>query len=651
MEKVIDALYKLSNEIHGFLNGCGTFGEGLFWAKGKIFTDEAEAYAYDDPNPRKLVYESFDENGNSIGEWCEPIVHENEYMPKMVDCRYDSVDTEMKKFIQEIIYGYIRGFYYDSDKEDEFLLMLGFSINLYYVVGLYSTFGKFEIEKIISFVENEKIKQYAKLINEFLYAKLTNGIINTMRYWLEVKDVDKYNDVITRILEKKENVSRVVLEDLINPKHKNYVSDIYMLLKENDFTKDADEYLSKMLDTYSEYRFGWIYECLNRGIQFYESEGKNFVVYECNNKLGSELFFHILGLDKLDLGKYELIDGEIKTIRSAIFSEFGIGIPMIKTLSYDNLTPLTEEREISVEEIRKGTESVLGINCSVIVKSDPIRYAIRLFDMVEQQKNKLSEMENQRRDVIRDFSHTYENMQANGLKEIANILMESTDTQFKRCGRVLLAEYGIKDSLKTEINLLRLNFEDRKSDILNFMKNGVTRFKDENTINVGDIFEEALKICLLRIIYSGNPRGEDIKAKAMYNKIKFKVGKMKIFVEVFEDEVILKGTKPTDFLGKFNIYFNFFMDNEWEALFFKRNGYAEVLLRSIFAELSTNIFKYADLESDIKFTLQMKDEKFQIIQSNNINEIVESDSGVGLSSKGEILRKLNLNKCYIFIRI
>ena len=291
---------------------------------------------------------------------------------------------------------------------------------------------------------------------------------------------------------------------------------------------------------------------------------------------------------------------------------------------------------------------------SAVVDSENLYEQLRRFIWIggehmrelEEKYNKIKVLQDERYRIVRDFSHTYENMQAMGLKEIANILMDSDDSQIKRCGRVILAEYGMKDSLKAEVSLLRLNFEDKQDDIARLIRNGITSEKSDSAINITDIFEEALKICLLRVIYSGSPRGEDLIAKGMYKRIKARVGSMKEFVQNFENEVIVNGISIKRFLKDAGINIEFCSDDEWNNLYFEKNKHAEVLIRSIFAELITNSFKYANLNDIICYSLKLKDDMYMIIQSNTYTEPVETESGVGLESKGEILKKINGHESY-----
>ena len=212
---------------------------------------------------------------------------------------------------------------------------------------------------------------------------------------------------------------------------------------------------------------------------------------------------------------------------------------------------------------------------------------------VERKNEELKKLQEQRHNLIRDFSHTYENIQAVGLKKIADTLLENIDKDVRRCGRLILAEYGIKNSMNTEFKLLKLNFEDRRDDIVKLMANSVYEEEKENTVKIKDIFEDAFKICMLRVIYSGNPKGEDIVAKKIYKRIKKKVGSMNNFVEQFEKGIVLGSDSLVDFFNGYNIPVSFCTDKEWNTFCFLKNGYAEILIRSIFCEVIVNFMKYA----------------------------------------------------------
>lgn len=372
---MLNTLYEMSSKMHGLLNGKGKFnGDELYWSRGKIFSTEEEA------NELFLDRNIFNLDCFNL------------------DCRSEFVDMDVKKLIKDIVYYYVGKFYQESNKNDEFLLLLGFSINLYYIVGLYSTFGKFDIKQITSFIEEEDVKEYAELINEYLYSKIISGIEGIIERKLEIEDIELYKKVITSILEK-EDVALDQLYSAVKSIHRNYVPDLYMLAKENPIFKEEKEYLNEMIQNYPEFRFGWVYECLERGKRFYETRGNDIEVYKLEEKIGSELYWHILGNKSLDNGKYEFDDktGEIKTIRAIIFSEFGMGIPKIKTITKEEYDKLlinskmwgkddAKGKNITFDDIRKEIERYLGIG--IFVK---VEYREMIYRTIENQKTRLKE--------------------------------------------------------------------------------------------------------------------------------------------------------------------------------------------------------------------------------------------------------------------
>ena len=351
----------MSEQINSILNGMSKLDNGLYYSGGRIVRTKEEAAT--------LFYN----------------------MPT-TDCRDSLVDFNIKKMIRDKVYTRVEDFYNNRSTDDEFLLSLGFSINLYYVVGLYSTFGKFDITRIISFVKDDAAKKYAVLINEYLYTKMVDGLLDTKS---EAENVKLYEEAINLI----QNKSDIGLEQLygaIKPRYKNCVPDLYMLAKEAPAYKKPDEYLAEMIQDYPQFRFGWVYECLERGKQFYYTKGNSIEVYELKEKLGSELYWHILGLKPLDGLQEDWKDGKVNVTRPALFSDFGIGIPKIETVVKDKYyDPLisrrrygadgTEEPDMTFDEIRKETERSLGVESVVPVEENPMRYMVKMFEVMERQ--------------------------------------------------------------------------------------------------------------------------------------------------------------------------------------------------------------------------------------------------------------------------
>lgn len=650
MEKVIDMLYKISSEMHSFLNGCGSFNEGHFWSRGKIYDNEVEAYAFFTPKP--LILKSYDEDGNLIGGWSEPRTVENQEELSMLDCRNDAVDMEMKVLIKERIYGYIQDFYAKSDNEDEFLLLLGFSINLYYIVGMYSVFGKFEISKITYSIESEYVKRYAELINEFLYSKITDGIIKGIEC-LEFEDADLYNKTINTILENPENVDIEKVYESVKPTHRKCVPDIYMLACENDFNRDASEYLNDMIKNYSDFKLGWVYDCLEKGIRFYESKGNDIEVYKNKEIIGNDLFLHILGMNSLDGGKWEFVDGKIKTIRPAIFSEFGIGIPKIKTVNkdtfFDGIINTSSENElkndITFEDIRRETAGILGINATVRTDENPLVYTGKLFEIIEEQQkellyknDELKKLNSQRRNMIDHLAHSWGNeCYPEIVKKVADELLRSGNNSL---ANRLFKAYNSENNLMGEIIFLQSAMADEPEKLQNiFSDSFYISGEGSKEWKIGCVIEEAIEILIFSLL---NYKGDNNKRNICRNKLCVKYTMQELtedYSKRFENEV--SSETFCDWFSKSIFPITVDIDDTWYKINFGNTEYGKIVIKNIFTELFTNVLFHGDTSCTI--LLKSDNDKMYIVVRNHVSDIVNGNEK-GLTSMKEVIAKLNYNK-------
>lgn len=657
MEKVIDMLYKISSEMHSFLNGCGSFDEGHFWSRGKIYDNKAEAYEFFAPKP--LIHKSYDEDGNLIGGWCEPRTVENQEELSMLDCRNDAVDMEMKVLIRERIYGYIQDFYAKSDNEDEFLLLLGFSINLYYIVGMYSVFGKFDIVPISCIVDSEAVKTYANLMNEFLYSRIVNGIVEGIQ-WLEFENGDLYNQTVDKILKNQEDTGIENLYQSVKKTDRNYIPDIYMLIKENDFEKESTEYLNKMIINYPDFKFGWIYRCLEQGILFYESKGNAIEVYEIKEKLGKDLFFHVLGFNSfrgqhvssLDRGKWEWVNGKVERIRPAIFSEFGIGIPKIKTISKNDFYPIPNISEnevtrktITYKDIRKQMEYMLGINRSVCIEENPLDYTGKLFDVVEVQKKELENknaelmrLNNQRRNLIDHLAHSWGNeCYPEVVKKVAEELLKRGNNSL---ANRLFKAYNSENNLMGEIIFLQSAMADEPEKLQNiFSDSFYISGEGSKEWKIGSVIEEAIEILTFSLL---NYKGDNNKRNICRNKLCVKYTMQELtedYSKRFENEV--SSESFCDWFSKSVFPITVDIDDTWNKINFGNTEYGKIVIKNIFTELFANVLFHGDTSCTI--LLKSDNKKMYIVVRNNVSDILKGNEK-GLTSMKEVIAKLNYNK-------
>lgn len=641
MEKVIDILYKMSSELFRYLNGAGSLPNGLYYVRGRIFDNEEEASSFFNGCRSLDGASAYDKN-----ERYE------------IDCRNDSVDMNMKKLIREKIYWYIAEFYDESDKSDEFLLLLGFSINLYYIVGMYCTFGKFDIDRISCIIELEDVKKYAELINEYLYSRITHEMVAGIK-WLEVENVDSFNETVNLILEDTENVElERRLYNAVKPVHRKYVPEIYMLVRENDSKKSADEYLNDMIKNYPEFKFGWVYRCLEKGVHFYESKGDDIAVYKIKEKIGSGLFLHVLGLKPIDEGGAKIVNGKIKITRPILLSIFGIGIPSIKTVYIDKNAILSnakagspnveldKKEDITFRDIRKQTECILGINMVVATDGNPLMYTGKLFEVVEKQQkelrdkyNELEKIDNQRRKMIDHLAHSWGNeCYPEIVKKVAEELLQSGNSSL---ANKLFKAYNSENNLMGEIIYLQAAMADESEKLKTTFCDSFYISNDggEKEWKVSSVIEDALEILVFSLL---NYEGNNEKRNICRNKLCVKHTLQELaddYSKRFESK--MSSESFVDWFSRKIFPITVDIDECWNKINFASDsgqGYGKIVIKNIFTELFTNVLFHGDMSC--KIILESDDNKMYIVVRNNVSDMVKGKQK-GLSSMKEMVAKLN----------
>lgn len=242
--------------------------------------------------------------------------------------------------------------------------------------------------------------------------------------------------------------------------------------------------------------------------------------------------------------------------------------------------------------------------------------------------------------VIRDFAHTYGNMKATGLYAIAQALLKNEDIESKRLGRQVLLEYGIKQDLTKAVYMMRLRFEENTKKLRELLRDSVAEGSETDTEGIDDIMSSALQLSLLRVFYDSS----DSKAKLARNQLKKAVEKLNPLRDSFEHEVIFSGTDAIRWMSKCVTPLDISVSDGWKQLAFRKESYATVFLRDIFAECFFNTLKYADLMQPISFNLSESGNEFRIELVNTVAQMDMVYSGVGLSSKSAMLDIVNGRK-------
>ena len=640
VDNVVNVLYKISDEMNGILNGCGSFGENLFYAKGKIFDNWKETEDFYNSNKKESWWEQYDKDGDSIGLWRNEDEGETEF--EIIDCRYEQVDIQVKKYIYHRICLNINEFYKNSDK-DEFLLALGFSINLYYIVGLYQTFGKFDVNKILNFIDLEEVKEYGNLINEFLYSRIVENIKDyIIMAGCEVDEVLNYA----------KNMDFEEIHKTINSRYKNYIPDIYMLVKEGDYNRKSVDYLEKMVTIYPKFRFGWIYRCLNEGLGFYITNGENIEVYKFEDKLGKELFGHIIGLKDLETGKSWIENNELK-FTSSPSSDFGIGIPRIKAVSkwnfYSNLsTPdsVVDDHmtKISLASIRKMTSNALGVDTITLMEENPLLYVgksayanERLNRELKIRNNELLRIKEQRRKMIDQLAHSWGNECYPEI--VRNVAIELNKNGESSLANKLFKAYHSEKDLMGGIIYLQVAMEDEPEKLKNiFSDSFLISGKGNKEWKIQSVIEESLENLVFSLLnYKGDKEKRNICKKKLC--VKFSLEELtEDYSKRFEDA---DSTETESFIQWFS--YKVFpvkikSDEVWDAINFGNTEYGKIVMKNIFTELFTNVLFHGKTMCEV--LLESIEDKMYIKVSN---EVAEKTVGQrkGLTSLKEMISKLN----------
>lgn len=209
----------------------------------------------------------------------------------------------------------------------------------------------------------------------------------------------------------------------------------------------------------------------------------------------------------------------------------------------------------------------------------------------------LQQANEEKKKVVRKFSHTYGNMQATTLFEIAQMLLKSGNEESKENGRKLLVEYSLKQNLTKAVYLMRLEFDHDATALKKLISAGVRKIPAGN---LRSIVDTAWQRCFLRVFYMNTPLG----------------GSLDYLCDSFEKEVIFEDGSTLSWMQK-KIPITLGIDETWEKLYFIPEAprsagvlrsaaapkasevYGEVFLINMLAEFFYNLLKYADLEKPV----------------------------------------------------
>lgn len=250
----------------------------------------------------------------------------------------------------------------------------------------------------------------------------------------------------------------------------------------------------------------------------------------------------------------------------------------------------------------------------------------------------LEKAQEEKKEIIDDFSHRYKNMKATSLHDVANSLLEMESETLKKHGRTILLEYGIKESLRKEVDILKLYFEDNIEELKKRIQDSIVPKSSKECYSIYDIINNSIKKCMITLVYDGDDEPKAIRA------ICFKDYDLISILNSFEKDILFKENVDvirwfSENIAKLDVG----ISDYWKQIFCKKYSHSDNILSDLLVELIMNNFKYADKKQPITIELT-DDDNFIIIKSENT--LVKDKTNIpshknGIKTQNKLLNVLN----------
>ena len=128
-------------------------------------------------------------------------------------------------------------------------------------------------------------------------------------------------------------------------------------------------------------------------------------------------------------------------------------------------------------------------------------------DKALEEKTKAME---EKKNLIRGFSHTFKNMHTTSLYDVAEALLAMDDEDLKDWGRAVMLEYGEKETMIKEVEMLRLRYEDNKDKLMSIINQSMSN-TSRGSDSITDIVNKAIKRCINTLVYDGSDEPDMIR--------------------------------------------------------------------------------------------------------------------------------------------
>lgn len=561
-----------------------------------------------------------------------------------MDFRCQEVSDDVVNYMVAYLKNYIEKFLAQNRDGDLQTLFIGCILNLYYSCGLFDRCGILEIKSIREeLFADDKTKEYA-CIQEQMHLK---EIHYSFWFWcgkhlfMDEVVVDEYLQVFL------ENYNRDLLEKIIgkiNPKFaiaSNFVREYIKAW--NVFTKyntDKD-FIHELLELCPNYQYANLLLSIFSLQDFLNSKGKNNNILKYIKLLDKEICDVSLGLGQPS--SLEIDYSKMATKHPESLSMFGLGLPYTEFISENEFFG----EFINFEDFVLTTKNMR--NCMSICypnkihndKEDIITSTLATaIELEEAQKRELKAKED-RHTIVRQFSHTYMNMRATSLYNIAMELLKNPDKQYRNYGRKLLYEYSVKQNLTKDIEMLKLRFEDNEEELYKIISDSILSINDSG-VGIDELLDEAIVRCMVTLVHDGSTSAKKLRERFVgFDLISIR--------NAFENEILLSDDVNVQEWFCNNLFsINVEIDESWKKVVFERDSYAALLFINILSELLTNIFRYADFSKEVKVEFRQDNDSVMIVSSKNYvldNNKFSEGSGFGLKAEADIFNALNKHDC------
>lgn len=316
------------------------------------------------------------------------------------------------------------------------------------------------------------------------------------------------------------------------------------------------------------------------------------------------------------------------------------GLPYIETGSVDNTYAAVFDDSTDKKELHDLYFEIMMIPAKFLqVEKLFIPLIGRSYKKQKELTDALQKAQDEKRQIIDDFAHTYGNMRATTLHDIGTQLINQKNAYLHMWGRKVMVEYAIKENLSREVDMLKLQFEDNISELLFKLRDSAA---SSDGLTVSGIVSGALQRCFIALLYGET--NSDRNRRKLFFGTDDNARQREELQDSFDEEVLINETDMLTWLEN-NSILKIFVDisGGWEKLRFEKDGYSALLITNWLAELLTNALKYADKSKPITLSFTQRGDALCIGISNVIDPVTKSIHGnrKGVSSIGARISRLN----------